>query len=252
MTPARSPGPAAIAETFAGAGVPGPLYTAQGAERPRYKVTLGVLALTLATATGAVTVWDRIATKESIYACPPDCGRPPATAPVANMPRFVSADGAFSVGYPAPGTPDDEGDTYTVTKNPTGVAALRTTGDGGVLRLFGEPAGGRVAQRVVEDLLARDFDGADVAYQVPNATVGYQLGYGVVVNLQRPGALSVSRAIVMAAVKNDLALVATVEGPFRRFTPDVGPGLPSAANVEIAMDMSRFADSFSWRGDPPR
>ena len=241
-----------MTDTFAGLGVPAQRYTAQGAERPRYKVTLGVVTLTLAIATGAVTVWDRVATKESIYACPPDCGRPPAALPVANMPRFFSADGAFSVGYPTPGAADAEGDIYTVTTESNGVSALRTTGDGGIMRLFSEPADGRVAQRVVDDLIARDFPGAEVAYEVPNATVGYQLGYGVVVNLQRLGVLTVTRAVLMAAVKNGLALVATVEGPFRRFTPEVGPGLPSAANVEIAIDMSKFADSFSWRGDPPR
>ena len=39
------------------------------------------------------------------------------------------------------------------------------------------------------------------------------------------------------AVKNDLALIAVAEGPFRRFSPDFAPGPPSAANLEIAMDM---------------
>lgn len=232
--------------TFEGVAVPALHYTALGAERSRYKKTFGALILTLVIATGAVMVWDRIATKESVFACPPECGRPPASLPVANMPRFVSGDGAFSVGYPLPNEP------YVVTKRPDGISAVRTAGDRGQLQLFGQPAGGRVAQRVVEDLLKSDFGDADVAYEVPSATVGYQPGYGVVVTLQRPGTLTVSRAVVMAAVKNDLALVATVEGPFRRFTPEFGPGMPSAANVEIAMDLGKYADSFSWRGDPPR
>lgn len=166
------------------------------------------------------------------------------------MPRFVAADGAFSVGYPHSGTPDAEGDAYTVTQQPT-ESLLCGPRDGGVLRLFGEPAAGRVARQVVLDLLNRDCR-ADIAYEVPNATVGYQLGYGVVVTLQRPGSLTVSRAILMAAVKNDLAPIATTEGPFQRFTPEFGPGLPSAANVEIAMDMGKYVDSFTWRGDPPR
>lgn len=252
MTPQRSRTADAPAETFDGVAVPAEHYTAHGAERPQYKRTLAVLTLTLAVATGAVTVWDRIATKEAIFACPPECGRPPASLPVTAMPRFVAADGAFSVGYPHSGTPDAEGDAYTVTQQADGIFAVRTSGDGGVLRLFGEPAAGRVARQVVLDLLNRDFAGADIAYEVPNATVGYQLGYGVVVTLQRPGSLTVSRAILMAAVKNDLALIATTEGPFQRFTPEFGPGLPSAANVEIAMDMGKYVDSFTWRGDPPR
>ena len=56
----------------------------------------------------------------------------------------------------------------------------------------------------------------------------------------------------MAAVKDDLALIAVAEGPFRRFTPDFGPGPPSGANLEIAMDMAKYVESFSWKGDPVR
>jgi hypothetical protein len=84
--------------------------------------------------------------------------------------------------------------------------------------------------------------------------VGYQLGYGVVANVQKPG-LSARfdlRVVVMAAVKNDLALVAVAEGPFRRFSKDFGPGPPSSANLELAMRMAKYVESFSWKGDPPR
>lgn len=239
-------------KTFHGVAVPARLYTARGDEQPRYRLALGVLTVTLAIATGAVGAWDRIATKESVFACPPDCGRPPSARPVSAMQRFVSANGAFSVGHPESDVTDAAGNRYTVTTRPDGLIANRLSGDGGELQLFSEPAGGRVARQVVDDLIDKYFSGATVAFEIPNTTVGYQLGYGVVVNLQRPGSLIVSRAILMAAVKHDLALVATAEGPFKRFTPESGPGLPSAANVEIAMDFSKYVDSFSWRGDPPR
>lgn len=244
----RTPGPAA--EVFDGVAVPAGRYTAVGAERPHSRWVFGVVALTLAVTTGAVAGWDKVATKESVYECPPECGRPPTSLPVSAMPRFVAPDGSFSVGYPGPG--DSGGAAFQVTTDPSGVSAVKTSGDPGQLHLFAVPAAGRVASRVVADLLAKDFVGADIAYEVPNATVGYQLGYGVVVTVQRPGALSVSRAVLMAAVKNDLALVGTAEGPFHRFSPDFGPGVPSAANVEIAMTMSKYTDSFRWRGDPPR
>ena len=93
-----------------------------------------------------------------------------------------------------------------------------------------------------------------MAYELPNAAVGYHPGYGIVANFQPPGLSNRldHRAIVIVAVKNDLALIATGEGPFRRFSPDFGPGPPSAANVEIAIDMGQYVESFSWRGDPPR
>ena len=123
-----------------------------------------------------------------------------------------------------------------------------------MLRLFGEPARGRVARQVVADVIGRRFPNAMTAYELPNAMVGYQLGYGIVADFQQPG-LSTRldmRVVAMAAVKNDLALVATAEGPFRRFTPDFGPGPPSSANVELAIDMGKYVESFSWKGDPPR
>jgi hypothetical protein len=226
---------------------PGP-YTARGAARPRYAATLGILATVLAVAVMAVTLWDRAVADESVYACPPDCGRPPTAAAVANLPRFVAPGGEFSVAYPPPDS------TYAVSTADNGVTARLTAGDGGVLRLFGEPARGRDARQIVEQLLAGRFANADVAYELPNATVGYHPGYGVVANFQPPGLSNRldHRAIVIAAVKNDLALVAAAEGPFRRFSPDFGPGPPSGANVEIAIDMGKYVESFSWRGDPPR
>lgn len=129
-----------------------------------------------------------------------------------------------------------------------------TVGDRGVLRLFGEPARGREARQVVDQLVARQFPNAVIAYELPNAMVGYQPGYGVVATFRQMGVSSHSdtRLVVVAAVKNDLVLVALATGPFRRFSADFGPGPPSAANVEIAIDMGKYVESFSWRGDPPR
>jgi hypothetical protein len=41
-------------------------------------------------------------------------------------------------------------------------------------------------------------------------------------------------------------------GPYRQFTPTFGPGPPSPANLQIAQDMGKYVNSFTWRGDPPR
>ena len=57
---------------------------------------------------------------------------------------------------------------------------------------------------------------------------------------------------VLAAVKDDLALVAAAVGPYHQFGPDFGFGKPSGANLQIALDMGKYVNSFSWRGDPPR
>jgi hypothetical protein len=244
MTGATTDAPA----EFRGVAVPPGRYTAQGAPRARYFATLGRLVIGLATAMLVLGIWDKLVVDAAVYNCPPDCGRPPNAVPVANLPRFVAADGAFSVAYPPPGTP------YEVVTGRDGVTARYTAGDGGLLRLFREPAQGRAARRIVTDILGKQFPYATVAYELPNAMVGYQLGYGVVADFPKPGlsARFDMRAVVMAAVKNDLALVAIGEGPFRRFSADFGPGPPSAANVEVAMEMAKFVESFAWKGDPPR
>ena len=231
---------------YDGVGVPPGRYRADGAPRARYRAALGALAVGLLTATGVLGLWDRLVTDAATYNCPPDCGRPPNVVPVAGLPRFAGP--GFSVGYPPAGTP------YEVSTGTDGVTARYTGGDGGTLRLYSQPAGGRIARRVVADLLARQYPGATVAYELPNALLGYQLGYGVVVDFQPPGLAAKldMRAVVVAAVKNDLALIALAEGPFRRFSQDFGPGPPSGANMELAMDMGRYIESFSWEGDPPR
>ena len=228
------------------AGVPPGRYRADGAPRARYRAALGALAVGLLTAMGGLGVWDRLVADAATYNCPPDCGRPPNVQPVANLPRFTG-DG-YSVAYPPPGTP------YQVSTGTDGVTARFTGGDGGTMRLYSRPAGGRIARRVVADVLARQYPGATVAYELPNALLGYQLGYGVVADFQPLGLAAKldMRVVVIAAVKNDLALIAVTEGPFRRFSQDFGPGPPSGANMELAMDMGRYVESFSWEGDPPR
>lgn len=236
--------------SFDGYAVPGGRYTARRTRSPKYFVMIGLWLLGLVTAMLLLTLIDmRVVDVPTRYVCPPDCGRPPTGLPVATNPRFVSPGGEFSVSYPVPGA------AYRVSTDLNGVTAEWTAGDGGTLRLFGEPAAGRTAAEVAEEFIGEAFPGAVTAYELPNATVGYHLGYGEVADFQPPGTFTVEdrlRTIVIVAVKNDLALVAAAVGPFRRFTPGFGPGPPSPANLQIAQDMGKYVNSFSWRGDPPR
>jgi hypothetical protein len=183
------------------------------------------------------------------YVCPPDCGRPPTGTPVAINPRFTAADGSFSVSYPAEGT------AYRITTAPNGVTADFTGGDGGTLQLFGEPAGGRSPEEIAKGLVDRTFPDTRTAYEIPNTMVGYQPGYGKVADCWPQGSNSSylrMRVLVMVAVKNGIALVAAAVGPYRQFGPDFGFGKPSGANLQIALDMGKYVNSFSWRGDPAR
>lgn len=183
------------------------------------------------------------------YACPPDCGRPPVGLPVETNPRYSGDDGAFSVAYPAEGT------AYQVTFDPpgmNGVQAKYVGGDTGTLNLFGEPARDRTPQQVAEEILTSKFPGASVDYEIPNASVGYEPGYGLVADVYPRDSSSTYhrlRVIVMAAVRHDYALIATAVGPYHEFSPDYGTGHPSGANLEVAMDMGKYVNSFRWFGD---
>jgi hypothetical protein len=235
---------------FPGYSVPRQSYTAappRYTSVPRLVVILGAVLSAFVAAVVAASV---LTTKPTVqYSCPPDCGRPPTGVPVQASPRWVAGDRSFSVSYPAPGT------AYDLTMEDDGVSAVYTGGDGGTMELFGVPAQGRSAEQVVDDLIRDKQPDATVAYVLPNATVGYQPGYGVVLDVYPTSGSGVStrtRIVILAAVKNDLTLIGAAIGPYRQFTPEDGPGPPSGANVQLAEDLGKYVNSFLWKGDPPR
>jgi hypothetical protein len=181
------------------------------------------------------------------YTCPPDCGRPPIGQPVEINPRFISEDGKFSVQYPGPGS------LYKATMNPNGVDLDYTGGDTGTLQLFGIPAENRSPKQILDGLIAKHYPDAEVAYQIPNAMVGYEPGYGVVMD-EYPqdfnGQYTRLRLVALCAVKYDYALIAAAIGPYHEFTPDFGTGHPSGANLALALDIGKYVNSFRWRGGP--
>ena len=238
------------AGSYPGYALPSANYAVTPMQRPRFSWLLGrwgVPVAALAVALGLVGLL--LTPKIVLFMCPPDCGKPPTGTPVMALPRFSAPDGTFSVSYPPPGS------AYTIATGDSGVTATYTGGGGGVMQLFSEPANGRSAREIAAAILKRTYPDAKVAYQIPNAMVGYQLGYGEVADDWPQGAMasySRLRIVVMAAVKNDVALVAFATGPYRAFGPDFGPGPPSGANLEIAQDMGKYVNSFHWEGDPKR
>jgi hypothetical protein len=244
------PATASDTEQFPGYALPPGNYVAPVISRTRFGRTVGVwTAGIVVVAFALVGVSLMVTEKVPRYMCPPECGAPPMGTPVTGLPRFTAADGSFSVSYPAPGS------AYDVSQEGNGVTAKFTGGDTGVLQLFSEPARGRSPQTIARDLLKQKFPDAKVAYEIPNAMVGYQPGYGEVADSWPQGTSNSFiriRTVLLVAVKNDLALVAGAVGPYHAFGPDFGPGLPSGANVQIAQDMGKYVNSFSWHGDPPR
>jgi hypothetical protein len=238
------------ATLFPGYAVPAGSYHAAPVRRTTHRRLLLLWLIPVAVVAVVLGVLSQRMTPPSArYVCPPDCGRPPTGVPVSINPRFAAPDGSFTVSYPAAGT------AYRVTTQNNGVTAEFTGGDGGTMRLFSEPAQGRTADRITRDLVAAHVRDARVAYEIPNAMVGYERGYGEAVDFWPQGSTgdyTKMRVLVMVAVKNDLALVASAVGPFREFGPDFGAGKPSGANMQLALDMGKYVNSFTWRGDPPR
>jgi hypothetical protein len=178
------------------------------------------------------------------YTCPPDCGRPPIGEPVDLNPRFLSADGRFSVQYPSAES------AYEVRLQPDGVDLDFTAGDTGSMQLFGQAAENHTPKQILADLIDQSYPEATAAYEIPNAMVGYEPGYGVVLDVypQDPSEeFTRLRVVALCAVKNDYALIAAAIGPYHEFTPDFGTGHPSGVNLAIALDMGKYVNSFRWR-----
>ena len=239
-----------VGQTYPGYALPSGSYTALAPRQPRFGWLLGrwgVAISAVVVALGGVALV--LTPKIAHYMCPPECGHPPTGTPVMSLPRFQAPNGAFSVAYPA------EGSAYTISTESAGVTATFTGGDGGVMQLYSEPARGRSAKDVAKAAVRKSYPDATFAYEIPNAMVGYQPGYGEAADDWPQGsaaAYSRVRIIVMAAVKNDVALIAFATGPYRAFGPDSGPGIPSGANLQLAQDMGKYVNSFQWSGDPDR
>jgi hypothetical protein len=219
---------------------------------PVHRTTNGWLFTTLAAGLGVavavgVTASVLATPPRPRYTCPPDCGRPPIGEPIDSNPRFVSTNGEFSVQYPGPGS------LYKATMYSDWVSLEYVGGDTGTLDLWGEPAGKRTPKQIVDKLITDYYPDATLDYEIPNAMVGYEPGYGAVFD-QYPqdssGKFTRLRLVALCAVKNDYALVASAIGPFHEFTPDFGSGHPSGVNLALALDMGKYVNSFRWRSGP--
>ena len=245
-----TPTPTSTPAYFPGYAVPAGTYRAPPMRRTSHVRLLVTWISAIAVVAAALVGVTMLVSKPPVrYVCPPDCGHPPTGTPVETNPRFTATDGTFSVSYPTAGS------AYKITTKSNGVTADLQAGDGGTLQLFSEPAAKRSPEEIATTLVKRTFPDTRTAYKIPNAMVGYQPGYGEVADCWPQGSNSSymrMRVMVMVSVKDDLALVAAAIGPYRQFGPDFGSGKPSGANLQIALDMGKYVNSFSWRGDPLR
>jgi hypothetical protein len=247
---AKRSSPAATGVTRPGYALPPGPYEAVPPHSTTHRRLLTTVGAGLAVAVAAaVTTSELTAPSVPRYVCPPDCGQPPIGKPVETNPWFTSSDGRFSVQYPRAGT------AYEVTFDPDGVKVNFTAGDTGTMQFLGLPAQGRTSKQIAEDLISEKYPDATTDYEIPNAMVGYQPGYGVVKD-EYPqdvsGTYTRLRLLVMVAIKKNYALIASAIGPYHQFSPKFGSGHPSGVNMQLALDMGKYVNSFIWRENSRR
>jgi hypothetical protein len=236
-----------------------PGYAVPPAARPPVKHTshtklIAMFAVGLIVVVAGFLVIAKVATPSAAKAtkCPPTCPQPPVGPPVSVLPKFTAKDGSFSVSY----YPQNSAVSVTTDASSVTEKITPSNGEDCAIVLLGEKADGRTAEQVVTALVAKAFPDAERAYVIPNATVGYETGYGVILDdypQTTSGGYSHQRVIVMAAVKRDMALVGVASGKFHEFSQDgLTDGHASGANVFVAFLLDRLLNSFTWKGDPPR
>ncbi len=242
--------PAGMGVTRPGYALPAGPYEAVPVRTTTHTRLLTTVGAGLAVAVAAAVTASVLATPSAPrYVCPPDCGQPPIGKPVETNPWFMSSDARFSVQYPRAGT------AYEVTFDPDGVEVNFTAGDTGKMQFFGLPAQGRTSKQIAEELIGEKYPNATTDYEIPNAMVGYQPGYGVVKDeypQDASGTFTRLRLLVMVAIKKNYALVAVAIGPYHEFSPEFGSGHPSGANMQLALDMGKYVNSFIWRDNSRR
>jgi hypothetical protein len=160
-----------------------------------------------------------------------------AAEPVESFQRWTRADYAWSVAHPEGAKLMQNGVSWSDF-------------DGQVV-LFSVPARSQSARDIAKQFADADMAGGQVVYELPNATLGYQAGYGEVDEVVRQtanGQFVKVRALFMVAVKDDLALAVEALGPYA----EDSWGHPSGVGFNLAYTLGYYVNSFMWRGDPPR
>lgn len=202
----------------------------------------------------AMIVWAVVASLQqpSTVTCkPPHCAAPPPRVTRLASPHiYTSSKYGFSLEYST-----EQIDPSHVTDHSIAWDATLNGGSEVSWSFTGGNANGRDAQQIVEKIQGDNFSDATLAYRIPGADIGYTPGFGNVYDVSvAPGGGSAQhdRLIVMAAVKNGIAVAMIGLGPYQRSTPE-SDGHPSPAGTSLVHlgDFEETVKSVTWKGDPP-
>ena len=124
----------------------------------------------------------------------------------------------------------------------------------GVLSVEGLEANGETAEQIVDAEVDKVANGAKLAYVVPGAMIGYQPGYGATYDFSPNsgnGTGNVDRVIVLASIRNGVAIVAVASGPKVQFSASFPNGQLSIADSAIAAFADPILNTVLWPGQAP-
>ena len=179
------------------------------------------------------------------------CYQPPTGPPLQAGHQYASSQFGFGLTwFDQPGetiSPKSDADRLTLD-----------FGSDGIMQFRGVAANGQTPQQVVESWVAGHLPDAQLAYVVPDASIGYRMGYGGAYNVAPQGGSgsgSGTRAIVFAAIKDNVAVLSVVLGDYQKYSFENGglnDGHPSPADSFIAMLADTDVNTVLWKGDPQR
>lgn len=180
---------------------------------------------------------------------PPQCTLPPPKhGPLTATNHYTSSQYGFSLDY----------STNNIQPSQTTASSIAWDGqlsDGSEISwsLTGMPANGRSAQEIVNSTQSAHFPDAQQAYTVPDASLGYMLGYGNVYDVSVSPADGQSvhdRLLVFASIRRGLAVVLIGLGPYQQSSPNSG-SQPNPANTPLVQlgDFEENINSVTWPGE---
>ncbi len=183
----------------------------------------------------------------------PTCGltryQPPSGPPVAAQHVYTSSQYHYTIGYY-----DSQGGGIPQPQVSTdGNNLVLSYGTLGALRFTAVPPNGQTPEQVATAFVDSLGVNAQEIYQLPNAQVGYQIGYGAawdIVPQSGSGSGGLTRLIVQVAQRGNLDILAVCEGPFVRFSPNgTNDGHPSPADTPVALLADEPIDAVAWPGE---
>lgn len=187
---------------------------------------------------------------------PPNCGltcySPPTGPPLQTGHQYTSSQFGFSLTYydvphANAAAPASQADSITLDY-----------GNDGLVQFKGVAANGQTPEQIVEAWVASHLPDPHQAYVIPNASVGYQIGWGAAYDVapqSGSGNGKATRALISAAVKGDVAVMSIVLGDYEKFSFESGglnDGHASPADTVAAFIVDPDVNTVLWKGDPSR